>query len=131
MRAGQVLARLDGQDLRLGQEAARAALAAAQTQSELAQAELRRYKELREQGFIGAAELDRRESSARSARAQVEQAQAQASVQGNQARYATLVASTAGVVTAIEAEPGQVLAAGTPVLRVAAEGPPRRGLQCS
>lgn len=123
VRAGQVLARLDGQDLRLGQEAARAALAAAQTQAELAQSELRRYKELREQGFIGAAELDRREAAARSARAQLEQAQAQANVQGNQAGYATLVAGTAGVVTAVEAEPGQVLAAGTPVLRLAADGP--------
>ena len=63
---GQVLARLDGQDLRLGVEAAaRAALNAAQVQLDLALADLRRYRELREQGFIGAAELDRREASVR------------------------------------------------------------------
>lgn len=122
VRAGQVLARIDGQDLRLGQEAAQAGLNAAQTQLELAQSELRRYKELRDQGFIGAAELERRESAAKSARAQLDQAKAQASAQGNQAGYATLVAGVAGVITGVDAEPGQVLAPGAPVVRLAADG---------
>jgi RND family efflux transporter MFP subunit len=57
------------------------------------------------------------------AQAQVDQTRAQLSAQGNQAGYATLVANTAGVVTAVEAEPGQVVAAGTPVVRIAADGP--------
>lgn len=123
VRQGQVLARLDGQDLRLGQDAARAALSGAQTQLDLAQADLRRYRELREQGFIGAAELERREATAKAAQAQLDQARAQSSVQGNQAGYASLLADAAGVVTAVEAEPGQVLSAGTPVLRLALDGP--------
>lgn len=123
VRAGQVLARLDAQDLKLGQDAARAALASAQSQLELAQADHRRYKELRDQGFVGPAELDRREATLKSAQAQWMQAQAQAQVQGNQAAYASLVADAPGVVTAVEAEPGQVLAAGTPVVRLALDGP--------
>lgn len=123
VRQGQVLARLDGQDLRLGQDAARAALSGAQTQLDLAQADLRRYRELREQGFIGAAELERREATAKAAQAQLDQARAQSSVQGNQAGYASLLADAAGVVTAVEAEPGQVLSAGTPVVRLALDGP--------
>ncbi len=120
---GQVLAQLDPQDYRLAAEAARAQAAAAQTQRDLAAADLRRYRELREQNFISGAELDRREASFKSAQAQFEQAQAQVASQGNQASYTTLVADVAGVVTGIDAEPGQVVSAGTPVVRIAQDGP--------
>jgi membrane fusion protein, multidrug efflux system len=123
VKAGQVLAQLDPQDLRLGQEAARAAVAAAQTNLDQLAADYKRFKELRDQGFIGAAELDRREAAMKTARAQLDQAKAQAAVQGNQAAYASLVADAPGVVTAVEAEPGQVVAAGTPVVRLAHDGP--------
>mgnify|MGYP000243999106 CR=1 FL=1 len=44
-------------------------------------------------------------------------------MQGNQANYAVLVADVSGVVTAVEAEAGQVVSAGSPVLRIAADGP--------
>jgi membrane fusion protein, multidrug efflux system len=123
IKKGQVLASLDPMDLRLGQQAASSGLEAARVNAEQANADLKRFKELREQGFISAAELDRRESTFKAAQAQFEQARAQASVQSNQARYTTLVADGAGVVTAVEAEPGAVLTAGAPVLRVAQDGP--------
>lgn len=123
VKAGQLLAQLDATDLRLGQEAAQASLRAAQTQHELAVAEFRRYQELRAQGFISGLELERREATLKAQKAQLDQAQAQAGVQGNQAAYAALTATAAGVITAVEAEPGAVLAAGTPVLRLAHDGP--------
>ncbi len=123
VKAGQVLARLDAADLNLGQDAARAALRSAEASHALAAAELRRYKELKDQGFISGVELERRETSLLAARSQLDQARAQAGVQGNQAAYAALTATAAGVVTAVEAEPGAVLAAGTPVLRLAHDGP--------
>jgi RND family efflux transporter MFP subunit len=120
---GRPLAQLDGSDLKLGQDAAQAALAAAQSQLALSEAEFKRFKELRDQGFISSLELERREAGLKAARAQAEQARAQASVQRNQAGYAVLSADASGVVTAVEAEPGMVLAAGTPVLRLAHDGP--------
>ncbi len=123
VRPGQELARLDAQDLQLGQQSARAALASAQASLDQASADFKRYSELRSQGFIGAAELERRQTALKSARAQFEQAQAQLSVQANQAGYARLVADVGGVVTAVDAEPGMVLAAGSPVLRLAHDGP--------
>jgi len=123
VKAGQVLARLDPQDLQLGQEAARQALTAARVNADQASADFKRFKDLRDQGFISAAELERRDSAWKAAQAQLEQAQAQAGVQSNQARYAQLVADVAGVVTAVDAEPGAVLTAGAPVLRVAHDGP--------
>lgn len=123
VKAGQSLARLDAGDLRLGQEAAAAGADAATTQYELAAAEFKRFQELRAQGFISAWELERRETSLKATKAQAEQARAQAEVQRNQAAYATLTATAGGVVTAVDAEPGAVLAAGTPVVRIAHDGP--------
>ena len=123
VRAGQALARLDAADLKLGQDSALAGQRAAQTNLDQLESDLKRYKELRDQGFIGAAELERRDSAARAARAQWEQARAQAAAQGNQAAYAVLVAEAAGVITGIEAEPGQVVSAGQTVVRLAHDGP--------
>jgi len=123
VKAGQVLAQLDPQDLQLGQESARAGLAAAQANLDLANADYKRYVELRNQGFIGAAELERRDTTLKSARAQFDQARAQAGVQGNQAAYASLVAGAAGVITGVDAEPGMVVSSGTTVLRLAHDGP--------
>ena len=123
VKAGQVLAQLDPQDYKLAADAARAQLQAAATNRDLAAADFKRYKELKEQNFISGAELERRETTLKAAQAQYEQAQSQLAVQGNQASYASLVTDVAGVVTAVEAEPGQVVTAGTPVVRIAADGP--------
>ncbi|MGE4243309.1 efflux RND transporter periplasmic adaptor subunit [Ramlibacter sp.] len=122
VKAGQVLAQLDPQDLRLATDAARAQVAAASTNRDLAAADHKRFVTLREQNFISGAELERRESTLKAAQAQLDQAQAQLAAQGNQARYANLVADVSGVVTAVEAEPGQVVNAGTTVVRIAQDG---------
>jgi RND family efflux transporter MFP subunit len=123
VKAGQVLARLDPQDLQLAAQAANAQVAAARTNRDLAAADLQRFEALKQQNFISPAELDRRSTALQAAQAQLEQAQAQASAQANQTRYGDLVADAPGVVTAVLAEPGQVLAAGTPVVQVALDGP--------
>jgi RND family efflux transporter MFP subunit len=123
VKAGQVLAQLDPQDLRLGQDAARAALSAAQANYDQTAADYKRYKDLRDQGFISSADLERRDTALKAAAAQLEQAKAQASVQGNQTAYSTLVADANGVITGVDAEPGTVVAAGAPVVRLAQDGP--------
>ena len=122
VKAGQVLAQLDPQDFRLAADAARAQVAAAQTNRDLAAGDFKRYQALKDQNFISGAELERRDTTLKAAQAQLQQAQAQLSSQGNQAAYTTLVADVSGVVTAIEAEPGQVVSAGTPVVRIAQAG---------
>lgn len=123
VKPGQVLAQLDPQDLVLTQESARAGLAAAEANAAQAAADFKRFNELKGQGFISAAELDRHSTALKSAEASLRQARAQAGVQGNQATYATLTASASGVITAVDAEPGQVVNAGTPVLTLAQDGP--------
>lgn len=123
VKPGQVLAQLDAQDLMLAQDAAKAAVLAARVNRDQLGADYRRFIELKDQGFISAAELERRDSAFKAAQAQLEQARAQAGVQSNQAAYAVLVADTAGVITGVDAEPGMVVGAGTPIVRIAHDGP--------
>ncbi len=123
VKAGEILAQLDPQDYQLAVQAAKAQVTAALTNRDLAAADFKRYKELRDQNFISGAELERRDAALKAAQAQLDQAQAQGSAQGNQAAYTTLVADVSGVVTVVEAEAGQVVAAGTPVVRIAQDGP--------
>jgi RND family efflux transporter MFP subunit len=123
VKAGDVLAQLDPQDYKLSAEAAKASLGAALTNRDLAAADYKRYKELFDKNFISGAELERRDAALKSAQAQLDQAQAQSSGQSNQAAYTALVADVSGVVTSVDAEPGQVVAAGTPVVRIAQDGP--------
>ncbi len=123
IKAGQLLAQLDPQDYKLAAEAARSQVSMAATNRNLALAEYNRFKELKDQNFISGAELERRETALRSAEAQLEQAQSQLSSQRNQAAYTNLMADVSGVVVGVEAEPGQVVAAGTPIVRIASDGP--------
>ena len=123
VKPGEVLAQLDPRDYQLAADGARAQMNAALTNRDLAAADYKRYHALREQNFISDAELERRDTTLKAAQAQLEQAQAQLAAQGNQTAYTNLVADVAGVITAIEAEPGQVVTAGQPVVRIAQDGP--------
>ncbi|MBI3222349.1 MAG: efflux RND transporter periplasmic adaptor subunit [Nitrosomonadales bacterium] len=106
--AGQVLARLDAADAALQANSA-------DTQLRLAAAEVQRYRELHNKGFISQSALDIKEAA-------FNVASAQAGLARNQAGYATLRADHAGIVAAVLAEPGQVLSVGQPVLRIAQDG---------
>ena len=123
VKAGQLLAEIDAQDYRLSVDSARAQVNAAQTNRDLAAADYKRYKELRDKEFISSAELERRDTALKSAQAQLEQAQAQLSGQGNQLGYSKLFADKAGVITGVDVEVGQVVSAGMPVIRLAQDGP--------
>ena len=122
VKAGQLLAQLDANDLALASQAAQAQVSAAQTQRNLAAADLKRFTDLKAQGFVSGAEIERRQATLQAAEASLRQAQAQGAVQGNQAAYTRLLADAAGVVLSVDAEVGQVVAAGTPVVRVARDG---------
>ena len=119
VKRGTVLMRLDPQDIRLAETQARATLRAADTERELAAADYQRHVNLRSQNFVSQAVLDAKQSTLKAAQANVDAARAGLRGQSNQADYTTLVADVDGVVTAIDAEVGQVVQAGTPVVRVA------------
>ncbi|MRX06294.1 efflux RND transporter periplasmic adaptor subunit [Pseudoduganella sp. FT25W] len=122
VRKGQVLMQLDPQDLQLSQAQALANLRAAETNRDLAKADLKRYQELVSKSFVSQSVLDAKDSTFKAAQASVDAAQAGYRGQSNQAGYAALVADVDGVVTEVDAEIGQVVTAGTPVVHVAKSG---------
>lgn len=122
VRRGQALARLDPADVALQAQAQEAAVAAARTDEAYARAELQRYEDLYKQKFVSASALDQKRAAMNAAAARLEQALATLAVTRNQAGYATLVAPADGVVTAVAAEAGQVVAAGQVVIRLAQTG---------
>ena len=119
VKRGDVLMRLDPQDLRLAESQARATLRAAETERDLARADHKRHVDLRAQNFVSQAVLDAKQSALKAAQANVDAARAGLRGQSNQSNYTNLAADADGVVTAIEAEVGQVVQPGSPVVRVA------------
>lgn len=117
--AGALLALLDPADARLAASAAQAAWAAAEADLALARTEYVRAQELAARKFVSASVLDARHTALQAAEARLRQARAQAETAANQAAYTRLEAPAAGVVTAVLAEPGQVVGVGQPVFRIA------------
>jgi RND family efflux transporter MFP subunit len=121
VKKGETLARLDPSDVGLQAEAAKAQVAAAQTEHDFATAEYERYRGLLEQKFVSASALDAKRNAMNTSQARLAQAKANLAVTVNQAGYATLAAPEDGVITAVVAEAGQVVGAGQPVMRHARE----------
>lgn len=122
VEAGQPLAELNAEDVRLELDAARARLASARSDQRLARSELERYRTLLERQVISQSQFDSVESRAEASDAQLEQARAQLKVAGNQADYAVLEAPETGVIAQRLAEAGQVVAAGQAVFVLAVDG---------
>ena len=122
VRPGDVLATLDPADFKLSAAAAAAQLNAAKVDRDQQRADIKRFEDLHRQGFISGAELERRRAQLDAAEARYAQAAALADVSTNQAAYTTLRAPAAGLVSAIDAEAGQVVASGQSVVRIAVAG---------
>lgn len=123
VRRGQPLMRIDATDLQLATRAEDDAVTAAKARATQAVADEARYRGLVSAGAVSASEYDRIRAGADTAQAQWRAAQARANVARNEARYAVLVADADGVVMSTLGEPGQVVAAGQAVVRLARSGP--------
>jgi RND family efflux transporter MFP subunit len=118
VKKGQVLARLDAADANLSTQAASADVQAAEANHALAKAEVERQRTLFNKKFISASALDMREAELKTSAARLAQVKAQAAVSGNQSRYTALIADRDGVVTQINAEPGQVVETGAMIAQI-------------
>jgi RND family efflux transporter MFP subunit len=78
-----------------------------------------RYRDLQAQQFVSQALLDAKETALKAAEERYRALAAQSSLAGNQRGYSELHADAAGVVAAVLAEAGQVVAAGQAVIRLA------------
>jgi len=127
VRKGQPLFRLDPQDAHLSAAAARAQVAVADADLSFAKAELDRNRQLLDQKFISQAAYDNKLSAYRVALAKRDAASAQSQVSGNQAGYTTLVADSAGIVTAVNARRARWSRPGRPSRRLRAPRSARSG----
>lgn len=121
VKKDQPLMRLDPSDLQLSANAALAQVAAAKANDDVAQAALKRAQDLAKQNFISAGALDQAIGTANASKAALAAAQATGALGTNATQYGVLRADADGVVTALTAEVGQIVAAGTPVLKVSAD----------
>ncbi len=123
VKAGQALMRVDNNDLRLVLMAKRNAVAAARAAATQARADERRYAALLQTVAGSSQRYDQAKAALDVAVAQLAAAEAEARVAENETTYSTLVADADGIVVETLAEPGQVVAAGQVVVRLAHAGP--------
>ena len=122
VRRGQALMRIDSVDLKLAMRAQAESVAAARAFARQTAEDEVRYRDLVAGGAVSASAYDKVKATAESAAAQLNAAEAQAEVARNESTYAVLLADADGVVVETLVEPGQVVAAGQVVVRVAHAG---------
>ncbi len=119
VKPGDLIAQLDPSDYRLAVDNARAALASADADYIRAKADHERYLSLRGSAAFTPQTLEQRQSLAATTLARVDQARSQLASAEHNLAYTELRADAPGVVTAVQAEVGQVMAQGQGVVRVA------------
>ena len=123
-KAGQPLMRMDETDLRLALTAKRNAAAAARAVFVQTAADEKRYAMLVKNGLAASPQrYDQAKAALDTSAAQLAAAEAEEKVAENEAAYATLVAEVDGTIVETLGEPGQVVTAGQPVIRLAKAGP--------
>lgn len=122
VKRGQPLMRLDRTDFTLAFTAAKASVEAARAQMMRTKADEERSRKLVGDGWTSKQTYDQNKAAADAAIAQFANAEAQASQVSNQAGYSELQADADGVVMEVPSEPGQVVAAGQTVVKLAREG---------
>lgn len=116
---GQILARLDPQNEISALRTAQANLVAAEGQLVKTQNAFERQDALLQRGFTTRAQFDAAQQAMRAAQSQVDSSQAQLDNAEDRVGFTELHADAAGAVTAVGAEPGEVVQAGQMVLQVA------------
>lgn len=119
---GDVLARLDATDYELSVRSAQASLAAAKKQEEIAALARNRAESLFSKKIASRSDLEQALLVHEQAISSREAAEANLDQARNQAAYTALQSDLSGIVTAIGADRGQVVSAGTPVVHLAVDG---------
>ncbi len=124
VREGDVLAVLDDVDYRLTEQATHQQLEAAIARARQAESDARRLEALKLDGSVSESDEEHAQSELHTSRAAAEAEARKLSLARNQVKYTVLRASSSGVVTSVQLEIGQVVAAGQPVIAIANEGEP-------
>ena len=122
LTAGQVVARLDPQNQQNALQSAQANLTSAEAALTQARLTFARQQDLIEHGWTPRAKFDEAQQALVAAQAQVDSAQAQVRIAQDQLSYTVLSADAPGAITAVGAEPGEVVRAGQMVVQLARQG---------
>lgn len=122
VRPAQTIGRLDPLNQENMLRSAQAALSAAEAVLTQARLTFGRQSELLRQGWTPRARYDEAEQALKTAEAQVTAAQAQLRIAQDNLGYTVLTADAAGAITAVGAEPGEVVRAGQMIAQLAQEG---------
>lgn len=122
VKLGQVLLILDRSDLLLQLKAQEQTLKAAKAREKQVLADLARYKTLLGSGVVAVSAYEQIKAQADTATAELKSATAQVDLARNALNYTTLKADSDGVIVETLVEPGQVVAAGQTVIRIARAG---------
>lgn len=122
VQTNDLLASLDPENELNALRTSEADASAAQSAFRQADGHFQRQSTLHARGVTSAADLDDARQARKAAQARVEAAQAQLRNAEHLVSFTTLRADAPGVVTAVGAEPGEVVAAGRMVVRLAREG---------
>jgi RND family efflux transporter MFP subunit len=122
VKVGQRLMRIDETDLRLALTAKRNSVAAAHAIFVQARADEQRFAGLMKSKAASRQQHEKAKAALDTASAQLSAAEAEAKVAENEATYSVLVADADGIIVETLGEPGQVVAAGQTVVRLAQAG---------
>lgn len=122
VKRGQVLMRLDPAQQMLHLVSSAAEVDAARSRVAQNRVDLQRTEQLLARAFASQAEVDQQRLALAEAESQLRSAVARQQINANQRGYTELVADRDGVVVALAAEAGQVVAAGQQVATLAADG---------
>jgi RND family efflux transporter MFP subunit len=122
LKAGQVVARLDPQIQQNGLNTAQANLASVEALLVQARLTFGRQQQLVKDGWTSRANFDEARQKLETFQAQVDAAQAQVRTAQEQLSYTVLSADASGAVTAVGAEPGEVVHAGQMIVQLARQG---------
>jgi RND family efflux transporter MFP subunit len=122
LQTGDVVARLDSENELNALRSAEAAFAAAQSAFRQADGHYQRQSRLHARGVATVAELDDARQARKTTLSRVEATEAQLRNAEHLVSFTTLKADAPGIVTAVGAEPGEVVAPGRMVARLAREG---------
>ncbi|MEL6675734.1 MAG: efflux RND transporter periplasmic adaptor subunit [Bacteroidota bacterium] len=122
VRKGALLAQLDQRDLSLSYEQAKASVASAKIALETAKSNLERTKQLYQANSASLSDYEQAKNNFASTQSNYQTAKKAMDLQASQFAYARILASTDGVVTAVNAEVNEFAQAGSPIIVLSSAG---------
>ncbi len=122
VKKGQAIAELDPRDYQLAKSSSNSQLTAAKADLALAEAEYRRFQELKSNQFVSELDLDRKRVAVSAAAARSQSLASNVALDANRIDDTMLRADSDGIISQVLADAGMVVSAGQPIVTIAQQG---------